>query len=156
VILILILFFIRLINPTEIDDITPGIPCSEIEKYDPDIFYVVPNYENNPISENKEWCDYILALNKTLALHGLNHTYREFLYEDISQEELNQGILEFEKCFNFSPTSFKPPQLKINNQNKELILNNNIKLMKNYNQITHKVYHCNDSDILSNKIIKIF
>ena len=33
IIVIFLLFLIRLINPTEIDDVTPGIPCPEIEKY---------------------------------------------------------------------------------------------------------------------------
>lgn len=156
IISIIVLFFIRLINPTEIDDISPEIPCPEIEKYNPDILYIIPSYNNIQISQGREWCNYILSLNKTLALHGLTHTYREFLYENISQQQLNQGIYEFKECFNFSPTSFKPPQLKINNQNKELILKNNLELMHYYNQITHKVYHCNDSDYISNKIIKIF
>lgn len=156
IIVIFLLFLIRLINPTEIDDVTPGIPCPEIEKYNPDILYVIPNYNSLEISKDKEWCNHILSLNKSLSLHGLNHTYREFLYENISQEELNKGIRKFEECFNFSPTSFKPPQLKINSQNKELILNNNLKLMGIYNQITHKVYHCNDSDKIPNKIIRIF
>ncbi len=153
--LIIGLLFIRLINPTEIDDITPGIPCPEIEKYNPGIFYVIPNYNDKLLSENKEWCEYILSLNKTLALHGINHTYREFLYENISQEQLEKGISEFEKCFGYSPTTFKPPQLKINSENKKLIKENNLKRKKVLNQITHKVYHCNDSDVIPNKIIRI-
>jgi predicted deacetylase len=154
--LLFLLFLIRLITPTEIDDITPGILCPEIEKYNPDILYVIPNYENNFISNNSDWCDYILSLNKTLALHGINHTYREFLYKNITQEELEYSISEFELCFNKSPEMFKPPQLKINEENKQLIKNNNLKLRNNFNQITHKVYHCNDSDKISNNIIRIF
>jgi len=125
--LLILLFIIRLINPTEIDDITPGIPCPEIEKYNPNILYVIPNYNNNYISENKEWCEYISSLDKTIYLHGINHTYREFLYKEISQEDLEFGISEFEKCFNFSPTTFKPPQLKISKENKSLIKKNNLK-----------------------------
>lgn len=155
-IVLAILFLIRLINSTEIDDVTPGIPCPEIEKYNPDVLYIIPNYNNNLISENKEWCDYILSLNKTLALHGITHTYREFLYSNISQEELNFGISEFEKCFNQSPKMFKPPQLEINKENKQIISKNNLERRTNFNQITHKVYHCNDSDLISNKIIHIF
>lgn len=154
--LLILLFLIRLINPTEMDDITPGIPCPEIKKYNPNILYVTPNYNNNPISENKEWCEYILSLEKKLYLHGINHTYREFLYKEISQEDLEFGISEFEKCFNFSPTAFKPPQLKISKENKILIQENNLKLKGFFNQLTHKVYHCEDSSIIPNKIIKIF
>ncbi len=155
-ILLSVLFLIRLTTPTEIDDISPEIPCPEMERYNPDILYVIPNYNNKPISENKEWCNYILSLNKTLGLHGLNHTYREFLYEKISQEELELGISEFEKCFGYQPEIFKPPQLKINEQNKKIIKENNLKRKTIFNQLIHKVYHCNDSDLIPNNIINIF
>ncbi len=150
------LFLIRAVNPSEIDDITPGIPCPELEKYNPDVLYVIPNYQEHPLSFYPEWCDYILSLNKTLALHGLNHTYREFLYQEITQENLQSGIYEFETCFGYSPEIFKPPQLKINKENKDLIEKNNLKLQGIFNQITHKVYHCEDSDNIPNKIIRIF
>ena len=154
--LIVLLFLIRLINPKEIDDVSPGINCSEIEKYNPEILYVIPNYNGIPISNNEEWCSYILSLNKTLALHGITHVYREFLYQNISQAELNYGISEFEYCFNQSPEMFKPPQMKINKENKNLIKENNLNLKTGFSQVTHKVYHCNDTGIISNKIIKIF
>jgi predicted deacetylase len=154
--LIVCLFFVRLINPTEIDDVSPGINCTEIGIYNPDTLYVIPDYSNNPISENKKWCDYILSLNKTLELHGITHTYKEFLYENITKEELNFGISEFEKCFNKTPEMFKPPQLEISKENKQLIKDNNLKLRTRFNQITHKVYHCSDSAKPRNKIIYIF
>jgi predicted deacetylase len=154
---IILLFFLRLINSTEIDDVSPGIDCPEIEKYNPDTLYVIPNYDNNNLlSENSEWCKYLSSLNKTLRMHGITHKYREFLYSDISQEELNSGISEFEKCFGFKPEDFKPPQLKISSENKFLIKQNNLKLYTLFHQITHKVYHCGDSDIISNKLVHIF
>ncbi|MCX6750745.1 MAG: DUF2334 domain-containing protein [Candidatus Pacearchaeota archaeon] len=155
-IILLTLFLIRLVSPTEIDDVSPGIPCPEIEQYNPDVLYVIPDYNNNSISENQEWCDYILSLDKTLGLHGIIHTYREFLYSDISQEQLNSGILEFKRCFGYEPETFKPPQLMINKNNKELIRQNNLERRTIFHQIIHKVYHCNDSDIISNKIINLF
>lgn len=154
--LVIILFLIRLINPKEIDDVTPGIPCPEIETYNLDTLYVIPSYENSQISQNKEWCEYILSLNKTLELHGITHRYREFLYENITQEELDYGISEFEKCFNESSERFKPPQMKINGKNRNLVRNNNLKLTTGFSQMIHKVYHCNDTGIISNKIIRIF
>lgn len=155
-ILIVFLFLIRVVNPTEIDDVTPGISCPEIEIYNPDILYVIPNFENNPISENTEWCNYISSLNKTLRMHGIKHTYKEFLYNEISQEELNYGISEFEKCFGFVPDSFKSPQLATSSQNKQLIKENNLEFRTTFNQITHKVYHCSDSTFPYNKVINIF
>lgn len=154
--LIAIIFLIRFLNPTEIDDVSPEIPCPEIEKYNPNILYVTPNFMNIPISENIEFCKEILSLNKTLALHGINHTYREFLYENISQKNLNFAISEFQKCFNQTPKIFKPSHLQISKTNKKLIKENNLELKTWFNQGTHKVYHCNNSGILPNKIIKIF
>lgn len=155
-VLLILLFLVRLITPREIDDISPGINCPEIEKYNPDIFYVIPDYSNNPISKNREWCDYILSLNKTVEMHGITHEYEEFSVKNISQEELNYGISEFEKCFNKSPEKFKAPQLEISYENRQLIKKNNLKMEGLFNQLTHKVYHCSDSDIISNRIIHIF
>lgn len=151
-----LLFLIRLVTPTEIDDITPGIPCPEIGIYKPDVLYVIPNFENNPISENPEWCKYILSLGKELEMHGVTHTYKEFLYSPISQEKLDSGISEFERCFGFSPESFKSPQLATSTKNKQLIKQNNLEFKTVFNQITHKVYHCSDSTFPYNKLINIF
>jgi len=153
--LIILLFIIRLITPTEIDDIHYDIPCPELNIYNPDILYVIPNYDNKPISENQTFCEQISKLNKTLELHGINHQpYAEFFYQNISQENLDFAINEFQKCFNQTPEKFKPPQLKINKENKKLIQENNLKLISN--AIFHKVYHCNDSGSIKNKWIKLF
>jgi len=151
--ILICLSVMRVLNPTEIDDVSPGINCPEIEKYNPDVLYVIPNYENHAISNDTKWCEDILSLNKTLALHGITHTYREFSYKNITQEELSFGISEFEKCFNKTPEMFKPPQIKINKENRNLISKNNLKLNTAVNQITRKVYHCNDSARIPNKFI---
>jgi len=155
-ILLIILILIRLVTPTEIDDVSPGIPCPEIEIYNPDVLYIIPDYNDHPLSFYPEWCRYILSLDKSLSLHGITHTYREFLYLNISQEELDYGISEFESCFGYEPEMFKPPQLAISPENKQLIKQNNLEFRTLFNQITHKVYHCNDSDRIPNSIIKIF
>lgn len=154
---IIVLFSIRLMTPTQIDDVSSEISCPELEIYNPDILYVIPNFNNTPISQNQSWCEYILSLNKTLALHGINHQpYREFLNENITQENITFAIEEFQNCFNTTPEKFKPPQLKISPENKILIKENNLKLETSLNQIFHKVYHCNDEGKIRNKLIKIF
>ncbi len=155
--LIIILFFIRLINPREIDDVSPEIYCEQEFLEKADVLWIIPLYNNNPISENKSWCKEILSLNKTLGLHGVYHSpYREFKYQEISKEYLEMGIKEFESCFEFSPEIFKAPQLKINPKNANLVKENNLKLRNDFHQITRKVYHCQDSGRVSNKIINIF
>lgn len=155
-ILVVTLFIIRLVNPREIDDVSPEIPCYELKQYKIDILYVIPFYNERPISENQEWCDYILSLNKTLGIHGISHNYKEFLNEEFSQEDIDFAIEEFEKCFGYKPTIFKAPQLKISKENKELIKSNNLIIRKKTTPITHKVYHCNNGGIIENKAIRIF
>lgn len=154
ILLALILFLTRLILPTQIDDISPLIPCEEslIEKSD--VFYVIPKFNNRSISENKTWCSYILSLNKTLALHGVYHTYNEF-ETDRTEEYLQEGIKIFEDCFNFTPSSFKPPQLTSSKASKKLIKQ---KMNLDYipNQLFHKVYHCNDTGRNKNALIDTF
>lgn len=154
--LILFIFFFRLISARQLDDVTPGIPCSNELLDKADVFYIVPNFENQSIAENKEWCKQILDMNKKLELHGVLHTYKEFSL-DRSQEYLQEGIFIFEQCFNQTPERFKAPQLSISKNNREIVKNNNLKLDNYLNLIFHKVYHCNDSDrYLKNKYIDIF
>jgi predicted deacetylase len=153
--LIISIFLIRLFSSRQVDDVSPGIPCSKEILEKSDVFYVIPKFENKSISENKEWCDYILSLNKEIEIHGVYHTYEEFGI-DKDSFYLNEGIDIFEKCFGFMPEKFKPPQLKISKNNKKLIDINKLRLEYRLNELTHKVYHCNDSGIISNKLIDIF
>jgi predicted deacetylase len=149
------LFLIRLISPREIDDVSPGIFCDEKYLAKADILWVIPDFDNNSISDGKKWCKYILAPNKTIQLHGVTHEFEEFKTSR-NQDYLNNGIKIFEDCFGFKPEMFKPPQLKISGENKKLISQSNLKLKGRFNQIIHKVYHCNDSGMLPNWFINIF
>ncbi len=135
------LLSIRLLSSKEIDDVTPAFFCTEELLEKSDILFVIPKFNNNSISENKEWCEYILSLNKTLGLHGVYHEYREFK-TDRNQDYLQQGIDEFKECFGYEPEIFKPPQLKISKANKKLIKENNMRLKTVPNKIIHKIYHC--------------
>ena len=149
------LFLIRLISPREIDDVSPEIFCEQeyIEKSN--ILWVIPKFNNKSISENKEWCDYVLSLNKTLGLHGVYHEFEEFKI-DRNQKYLQEGINIFEECFGFKPEMFKPPQLKISKENKKLIKENNLELKLGFNQLIHKVYHCADDGTFKNWIVDLF
>ena len=154
ILLISILFLIRLTSPKEIDDVSPEIPCSQNYLEKSTILWVIPKFNNKPISENQTWCQEILNLNKTLGLHGITHEFQEF-NTNKNQEYLEEGIKIFEDCFGFKPDMFKPPQLKISSENKKLIKKNGIKLKLNFNQIIHKVYHCENTGTFSNKIIDL-
>jgi predicted deacetylase len=151
---LLLLLLIRFMTPRELDDISPEIPCSEDLLKESSTLWIIPRFENKSIAENKEWCSYISSLNKTLGLHGIQHTYEEFK-TDRSEEYLQEGVDIFEQCFGYKPTLFKPPQLSISKNNKELIRKNDLRLKGYLNEQIHKVYHCNDTGKFSNKFIRI-
>lgn len=153
--ILIILFLLRLLSPKQIDDISSEIPCEQNLIKKSDILWIIPKFNNIPISENPEWCEYILSLNKTLGLHGVTHEYQEFS-TNRNQKYLEEGIQIFEDCFGYKPTLFKPPQLKISKENKKLIKNNNLQLKLITNQITHKVYHCNNTGFFPNWFIDFF
>jgi len=153
--LIILLLFIRLLSSKEIDDVSSEFPCFKEYLEKSEILWIIPKFNNQSILQNKTWCNYILSLNKTLGLHGVYHEFEEF-NTDKNQEYLQQGIDIFEKCFGFKPKMFKPPQLKISDQNKELIKRNNMKLTGSFHQLTSKIYHCNDSRTFKNWVIDLF
>ena len=149
------LLLIRAFNPREIDDLHSSMHCEEDLILESDILWVIPKLNNNSISEDKEWCAYILSLNKTLGMHGVTHEFEEFLIER-DQEYIQEGIDIFEGCFKFKPQFFKPPQLKISKQNKQLIKNNSLILKNILNQVFKRVYHCGDFGRFSNNFIGRF
>ncbi len=153
--LIILLLFIRLLSSKEIDDVSSEFPCFKEYLEKSEILWIIPKFNNQSISENKTWCNYILSLNKTLGLHGVYHEFEEFKINR-NQIYLQEGIDIFEKCFGFKPEIFKPPQLRISDENKELVKRNNLKLKGKFNQLIHKVYHCSDIGLFPNWVIDIF
>ena len=154
-ILILALFTIRLINRAELDDLNPLIQCDEELIRKSDVLWIIPLYQNQSIANNTQWCNYIKSFNKTLGLHGIRHTYREFETQR-TQEEMNEGIKAFQECLGYKPEKFKPPQVKYAKENDELLEKNNLIYYGNLNQVTHKVYNCSNTGYFSNTLIKIF
>jgi len=146
--LAIILLLIRAFSSKELDDVSPEIQCDKELLEKADILYVIPKYDNKSISENTGWCNQINLLNKTLALHGVYHTYNEFGINR-NKEYLEQGITEFNNCFNKKPERFKPPQLNITKANK-ILVKNQMKLDYILNEVFHKAYHCNDTGKLPN------
>jgi hypothetical protein len=154
---LLILFsigIIRLFSEKQLDDVTPGISCNEDLMKRVDAYYIIPNFNTSKISENESWCKYVLSLNKSLRLHGNIHIFNEFAV-DRDEEYIREAMQIFQECFNQEPKRFKAPQLNITKNNKIII-----KELMNYdglfNQIFHKVYHCNDSGVPYNKFNDFF
>ncbi len=149
--LIIILFLTRLILPSQIDDVTPGISCEEELLDLADVYFVVPKFEG--VVLDKEWCDEILMRDKELAMHGVYHTYEEFgVYRD--EKYFSEGVSIFRDCFGFSPERFKPGQLEWHDSNNWVKAEMEVELF--WNQLFHKVYHCEDTGMFPNWVINIF
>lgn len=153
-ILIVYILLIREFGTRQIDDLHPNIPCDEKYLEKSDLILVIPLFENVSISENKTWCKEILSLNKTIGMHGVYHTYREF-GKTINQTDINKGKEEFEKCFGFEPEIFEAPQWKLNRENRKNLEEQGFKIKGYFNAFTHKVYHCSDKGEFLYKIFGI-
>ncbi|RMD45459.1 hypothetical protein D6829_02315 [Candidatus Pacearchaeota archaeon] len=152
-ILLILSLSVRLILPRELDDLSPAIPCDDSLIKKSDILFVIPNFQGkSPISKNKKWCRKILSFNKTLALHGKTHEYREF-GEPRSPEYVHEAFRIFQDCFNKSPAYFKPPHLAWTKENDWIGKIIPVKLKAN--QFFHKVYHCNDTGFFPNWLIDL-
>lgn len=154
-ILIITLYIARALNPGELDDVTPGIQCNSELIAKSDILWIIPDFNNIPISNNSEWCNFIKSQNKTLGLHGIYHAYREFDNE-ILPEELNKAINDFTICTNTSPNIFKAPQLHLSTKNRIFLIKNNLEIKGRFNQLTHKTYHCSNTGVFPNSLIDLF
>jgi len=144
-----ILFLSRLVTPREIDDVNPAISCENEYLDKSDIFWIVPIFHDTPISENKTWCNEILSMNKTLGMHGIYHEYHEFA-DPINETDLRKGMREFQLCFNQTPKLFKAPNLALSKENELLLQKYNLTIRTAFDQAIHKVYHCDDTGVLSN------
>ena len=150
------LFFVRGLSPKELDDVHPDIPCTRECMKKADVLWIIPKFNGNSIADNKTWCDKIKATGKTLGLHGLYHTYEEFNTNESKVYDLVEAVEIFEQCFGKKPTMFKPPQLKISPENKKVVEDLNMTLRTSFNSVVHKVYHCNDTGVVSNSFIDAF
>lgn len=150
-IMVFVLFLIRLVLPSQIDDVSSGIFCEEELMERADVYFVIPKFEGVVI--NDEWCEEILNRKKELAMHGVYHSYEEFgVFRN--EEYFGEGVEIFEECFGFVPTRFKPGQLKFTKENDWI--RNEVEVDLFWNHLFHKVYHCGDSGIFPNWAVRIF
>ena len=154
-ILLAITSIIRQFTPRQIDDVSPEIYCEQKYLEKADILWVIPMYNSTPISNNQIWCNEILSLNKTLGMHGIQHYYKEF-EDNLTNEQIEQGIKIFEDCFGNRPEIFKSPKLATSEENKIKLYQQNLILKSFSNQIFHKVYHCSNTGTLPNWFLDLF
>jgi len=145
------LWFTRLILPSQVDDVNPLMGCSDEVLDLGDVYFVVPKFEGVEISG--DWCEGILGREKDLAMHGVYHTYEEFgVYRD--EVYFEEGVRIFEECFGFSPERFKPPQLEWTSENDWIKDRTEVDLF--WNQLFHKVYHCGDTGVFPNWVVRVY
>jgi hypothetical protein len=149
--LVILLFFVRLVLPSQLDDVNPLMGCSEEELELGDVYFVVPKFDGVVI--DKEWCDGILAMGRDVELHGVYHSYAEFGVIR-SEAYFNEGVDIFKECFGIEPKRFKPGNLKWNSGNDWIM--NKVEVELRWNQIFHKVYHCGDTGYFPNWFIRVF
>jgi hypothetical protein len=156
IILLILFYLVRFFSERQIDDVSPEISCNKELLEKADVLYIIPKFNNKSILNNKGWCEWILGLNKKLSLHGVYHTYNEF---DVNRNEkyFQDGLDIFRECFKKNPVDFKPPQLEISDWNKKMIKEKfGLESKELFNQLFHKVYHCDDTGIFSNRFIDWF
>src|SRR3989344_2498864 len=113
---LLTLFFIRMFSEKHLDDVSPGIQCDEELLRKAEVYYVIPIFNGEKISEDREWCEKIKGYEKRLAMHGVYHEYLEF--ETLRNESyVQEGANVFKECFGYAPEEFKAPQLAISKEN---------------------------------------
>jgi hypothetical protein len=145
----------RHVSEKQLDDVSPKIACDNDLFNKSDVLMIIPYFNNVPISQNMNWCRQILALNKTLGMHGVYHTYNEFL-ELRNQSYIQKGMDEFKRCFGFYPTIFEAPQLALSKENANLLKTMGLKVEGYSYSFWHKVYHCSDTGQYSNSFIDMF
>ena len=143
VFLVLVLIIVRLILPSQMDDVTPSRLCDEKLLDKSEALMVIPLRENQSIADNPVWCEQIKGLNKTLGMHGVYHTEEEFMHAR-DESYIRIGMEEFYKCFGFYPTVFSAPQFALSEENERTLREMNFTILKPQRQITHKMYHCTD------------
>lgn len=147
---------VRHISEKQIDDVNFFISCKNESDYinKSEVLMVIPIYENQSIADFPNWCNEIKSLNKTLGMHGVYHSYKEFS-EVRDESYVLEGMREFKKCFGYYPKYFEAPQVAMNSQNIKVIADLNM-IYRGYSyNIFHKVYHCSDTGKYSNRFIDV-
>ena len=173
-VLVVVLFFTRLILPSQVDDVNPLMGCSFAPNgHDPagpdvlelaDVYFVVPKFDG--VAIEREWCERMKKRASSagsglgvgdwedrLAMHGVYHTYREF---EVARDEayFDEGVGIFRECFGFEPERFKAGNLAWTGENDWI--KDEVEVDLFWNQVFHKVYHCGDSGVFPNWFVGVY
>ena len=143
-VVIIFIFYKTFIAKIELDDVHPLIYTDKDMFNKAEWLWVIPLYNNDPISNHPEWTKMVKQSGKKIGLHGVKHRLSEFK-NDLNHSYIDQGINEFRKAFGFYPTHFKAPRLELSKNNRNYILSKGIKCQGFINQyILSNVLHSED------------
>lgn len=155
-IIIFLFVIIRSYTYKELDDLHPLIPCKQKFLDKSKYIWIIPFYKKVPITNYPEWCKMIKDLEKKgkiLGMHGVEHTQTHGLLHndsefnsDVPIEKIKYGMEIFKNAFGHYPLYFKAPQLKCTKKNQRKIESLGMIYKNFFNQIMHRVYHCDDEN----------
>lgn len=138
-----LVYYYCCIASVELDDVHPLIKMKPSTYDQAQWLWVIPLYNNDPISNYPEWIQKLKTSGKKIGMHGVKHTLAEF-DKKLSNEYIEEGIKEFEKAFGYTPTHFKAPKLMLHEYNQKYIEKRGIKIRNRFDQIVNRVLHTED------------
>ena len=154
--LLFIIYIIRKFNKVHYDDLTPLIETNYIYLDKSNIIFIIPKYNNIPLTNYPDFIDkikkYSKINNKELAMHGVTHSPEGFISTaefgyPLTFEYIKEGIDIFESAFGYKPKKFKAPCYNLHPKNKEILEKLNIEIIDVDSLLLNKLYH-NDNTIL--------
>jgi hypothetical protein len=157
-IILIVLLLIRLYNPVHYDDITPLIPINKTYLKKSDILFVIPKYNNKPITDYPDFIKYLKKYsndnNKIIGLHGYTDNPEGYFTtseygKELSDEYIKENIDLFTKAFGFKPTIFKAPCYNLHPVNKKILEKHGLKISEVTSLLFNKLFHNDNSKILT-------
>jgi len=145
----------RAASHRHIDDLHPLYACPLLDELMTQTLtyaWIIPFVKGMSIADDPEWCAHMKALERSgrviLGMHGVNHS--DFFQSEYGAGEarakLDDGIAEWQRCFNATPEHFAAPFASISLSNDALIRNEyGMHSRTNIDAfVFHRVYHCDD------------
>ena len=146
IISILIFLIIRQIRSIGYDDVHQNIPQNYKFIDKSDMLFVIPKFENVPLTNDMNFVDKIKSKNKILGMHGVTHSPEgifikaEFGYP-VSEEKIKEGMDIFENAFGYKPQYFKAPCYNLLPENQKIIEKLGMKVVGPETAIFNQLLH---------------
>uniref|UniRef100_A0A6C0KQ03 NodB homology domain-containing protein n=1 Tax=viral metagenome TaxID=1070528 RepID=A0A6C0KQ03_9ZZZZ len=123
VICIIIFFLVRRFRLINYDDVHQNIVQNEEYIKKSDILFVIPDYENVKITDDKIFVNKLKTSGKILGMHGVTHEPSSYTQKaefglPVSEKKITEGMKIFENAFGYKPKFFKAPCYNLLPENK--------------------------------------